>query len=242
MTKTYIYVLKCPNSGDVRYVGKTVNLRRRYNCHYSPAKQKSYVWSWIKSLRNAGLKPVMEVIDECYGNNWVEKEQYWISFYKNSGAKLCNLTDGGEGILGCKRSEETKKKISLNNARGSQINKKVFQFDLKGNFLQGYDTPKIASEKTGVKVSKILRSCNGAYIRGGGFIWSFTETTPLIFKSPKRKPVIQYDINMNIIKEYDSVSIAAKCIGSSTTNISYCCSGKIGFKTVNGFIFKHKII
>lgn len=184
---TYIYILKCPVSGDVRYVGKTINLKKRFNCHYSPAnkKTKTYLWSWVKGLRNKGMKPIMEVIEEC-GGNWAERERYWISFYKTNGAKLCNLTNGGEGILGNKRSEETRLKISKNNAKTKLIVRPVFQYDYKGNLLAEYHNPTEAATKSGVKRYKILRSCNGYYIRGGGFIWSFVNV-PKVYVSPKKK-------------------------------------------------------
>jgi len=112
--KTYIYVLKDPETQEVRYVGKTVYLKTRYNQHIYIKKLKqrklTHLSNWIIKLDNKGLKPIMEVIEETEKDNWAELEKKWISYYSN----LTNSTSGGEGILGFKHSEETKKIMSEN--------------------------------------------------------------------------------------------------------------------------------
>lgn len=54
-----------------------------------------------------------------------------------------------------------------------------------------------------------------------------------------RKEVIQYDINMNFIQEWDSQSDAARYINVDPKAISDCCYQKR--KSVNGFIYEFKI-
>jgi group I intron endonuclease len=54
----------------------------------------------------------------------------------------------------------------------------------------------------------------------------------------KSKPVLQYDINNNLIKEWDSAGIAAKHLFLSVGNIWMCCNNK--YKTSGGFIWKYK--
>ena len=128
----YIYVLKCPISEKIRYVGKTNNLKRRLQSHidYSTnsKKKKRYVNYWILKLLKEGLKPKIELLETCDEKTWKERESYYISFYKMKGYDLCNLTYGGEGThgynypkelreirrkarLGYKVKEETKEKI-----------------------------------------------------------------------------------------------------------------------------------
>ena len=54
----------------------------------------------------------------------------------------------------------------------------------------------------------------------------------------RKKPVKQYDLNNNFIKEFESVSIAAKELKVSTTAcISSCARGEI--KTAYGFIWRY---
>ena len=54
------------------------------------------------------------------------------------------------------------------------------------------------------------------------------------------KPVVQYDLNMNVLNEFESANSAARAIGISTVynHIAECCNGKL--KTCYGFIFKWK--
>lgn len=53
----------------------------------------------------------------------------------------------------------------------------------------------------------------------------------------KSKKVYQYDLNGNFIKEYDSVTEAAKYTGGYKSNISACCLGKV--KSACGFTWKY---
>lgn len=107
-----IYLLKCPITQEVRYVGKTIkSLNRRLSDHLW-AKNKSHKTSWIISLTKQNLKPLIELIEIVEETVWQEREIYWIKFYKDLGANLCNHTIGGEGQHGAKRSNETKKLMS----------------------------------------------------------------------------------------------------------------------------------
>ena len=53
---------------------------------------------------------------------------------------------------------------------------------------------------------------------------------------------VQYDLNGNFIKEWDSATEAKKCLNISSQGISTCCVGKGKQKTARGFIWKFKEI
>ena len=55
-----------------------------------------------------------------------------------------------------------------------------------------------------------------------------------------RKKILQFDMNNNLISEFEGVNIAAKAIGKpkDATAITKCCQGK--FKTAYGYIWKYK--
>lgn len=95
--KTYIYSLNCPITEEVRYIGKSNNPTKRLNSHTSD-KSKNYKASWIKSLKEQNLKPVLEIIDEVSNLEWEFWEQHYISLYKSWNFKLTNLTNGGDGV------------------------------------------------------------------------------------------------------------------------------------------------
>jgi group I intron endonuclease len=108
-TKIYIYSLTDPITNKIRYIGKSVNPNQRYSAHISRSKErKTHTNCWIYGLLKKGLKPILNVIEECDESNWIEREKYHISLHEN----LTNLTEGGEGIHGFKVSEESKKKMS----------------------------------------------------------------------------------------------------------------------------------
>jgi hypothetical protein len=52
------------------------------------------------------------------------------------------------------------------------------------------------------------------------------------------KRVLQYDSNMNLIKEWDTITQASNDLNIYNSNISMCCNGKL--KTTGGFIWKYK--
>lgn len=122
----YIYGLKDPRNDDIRYVGKTNNLKSRLRGHIY-AKKKCYSASWVKSLTSVGVMPVMFLLEESDDKTWRERERFWIAHYRALGYKLTNMTEGGDGngiispelresmaarMRGKKHSEATKKKMS----------------------------------------------------------------------------------------------------------------------------------
>lgn len=54
----------------------------------------------------------------------------------------------------------------------------------------------------------------------------------------KSKKVIQYDLQMNRVAEYDGIREAERNTGYNSTAISNCCLGKT--KTSYGYVWKHK--
>lgn len=109
--KTFIYTLTDPRTNQIRYVGKSVNLRGRIDGHMYN-KKKTHCSCWIQSLMKLGEKPILDIID-CVENDWQFWEQHYISLFKTWGFDLTNHTNGGEGNDGKKLSESTKKKMSL---------------------------------------------------------------------------------------------------------------------------------
>ena len=111
-----IYVLIDPETGEIRYVGATTtSQKQRLREHINDARRraKSYVHRWILSLLDRGLEPEMLVIEEVPADgNRVEAERRWIAHYRAEGARLANLTDGGDGCPGYKMSDEGRAYLS----------------------------------------------------------------------------------------------------------------------------------
>jgi hypothetical protein len=96
---TYIYVLKHPVTHEIRYVGKTIDLKIRKKSHRELGKTRCD--NWKRSLLADGFWPDMEVVENVpSGENWAKREQFWIKHYRDLGCNLTNLTEGGEGTEG----------------------------------------------------------------------------------------------------------------------------------------------
>ena len=132
MGNVFIYGLYDPRNGEIRYVGKTIRGLSRPR-----ASHGNYCLNWEKQLESLGLKKEIRILEEWDGvsdrTSWLnERERFWIAHHRTAGAKLTNLTNGGEGAcddipfetrkkmsesmkgknVGKIRSEETRKKLS----------------------------------------------------------------------------------------------------------------------------------
>ena len=116
MIDIFIYGLLDPDTGKCRYVGKANNVEKRYYNHLRESKKtNSYKHNWIQQLLTQDKKPQLKILEVCNELNWVEKEKWWIRYFKKNKQPLTNLTEGGDGCVLFKRhpiSEETKQKIS----------------------------------------------------------------------------------------------------------------------------------
>ena len=212
--KTYIYILRHPETFEIRYVGKTNNIKRRFAQHKSKKclekTGSKKLASWILKLLSNNLLPIMEIIEEC-DDNWAEREKYWISYYSNT--NLCNLSNGGEGVghndytkskiknalTGRKRSDEEKQAISK-----AMIGKKRGKYTNTEGHKKRYENPE-ERKKYGIKL---------------------------------RKKVGQYDLENNLIQEFESLREASRQLNINCGSISKCCLGKN--KSAGGYIWKYK--
>ncbi len=105
-----LVIYKIQNNVDSKiYIGLTSNsIKKRIGEHLSCNYPVG------KSLRKYGVEAFTvsvidsaDTIDDIY-----EKEKYWIAFHNSKNPNGYNLTDGGDGKLGYKPSEETRRKWS----------------------------------------------------------------------------------------------------------------------------------
>ncbi len=110
-----IYALCEPETGEVRYIGKAVDLQRRLWKHYTPIHlaPETHKNRWLRQVLARGLKPGVLVLERVEGRPWQEAEREWIARYREAGAKLTNILDGGDGgRMAAELSAETRAKIS----------------------------------------------------------------------------------------------------------------------------------
>lgn len=99
--KPVIYALRHPVTGEVRYIGKANNPKARLSGHITNARTGSLpVNRWIRRLVADGLKPAMTIEAEVVFGNWQQVEVDLIAQHREDGARLLNLTSGGDGADG----------------------------------------------------------------------------------------------------------------------------------------------
>lgn len=177
---------------------------------YSNKDRNKY---WKNIVNNFGYE-VDIILDDLTWEEACEKEKEFISLYGRFqfGGILCNMTDGGDGGFGVVVSEETRKKKS------------------------------IISKKIGISVE--TREKMAAKLRGRKLPEWQRKILSEAAKNRKRKtnwcnkPIEQYDLSGNFIKEYASLTVAANEIGANVSNICAVLNGRRN--KCKGFKFKYK--
>ena len=216
-------------------------------------KWKSYLGSGIalkRAIKKYGESNFSkDIIEECETKETLdEREKYWIDYYNAvESDDFYNIASGGDGgntIVGY--SDEQLKEYKQ---RKSQIH--------KNTVLKGEDSP--CSKLTEKEVKEIISllidnvyTCDIAKkydvktstIDDIYFHRTWSELTKnIVFPSRKNnksryigKKVIQYDLNLKYINEYESAREAEKITGIGYKMISRVCNGQRPY--THGYIFK----
>jgi hypothetical protein len=92
-------------------IGNKKDYLRAYEKH--PSK-RNIIWNKIVSKTDYEVEIIYDEITKTEAS---EKEKEFIRLYGRKDLKsgiLCNLTDGGDGVFNCIRSDETKEKLRIN--------------------------------------------------------------------------------------------------------------------------------
>tara|TARA_B110000879_G_scaffold200678_1_gene274908 strand:+ start:2849 stop:3604 length:756 start_codon:yes stop_codon:yes gene_type:complete len=248
------YIYKIKNKIDNKtYIGQTTqdlesrwrqHLKKRNSCRYLKYAFNKY------GVENFEFKLVCITFD----NQLDDMEIKYIEQYKCLVPNGYNIRLGGNSG---KHHDETKRKISATLLK----NRKVIQFDIEGNRLNSFNSCTEAAKYIGVGRSSICHCCNGAKKTAAGYQWRYesNETKselgipPLTGrfrcsqKATKRKiitqiprKIIQFDIQGNRLKSFDTCKQAADYVGISNGCISRCCNGVSN--TSKGYVWKYESI
>lgn len=117
-----IYTLSDPDSKMIRYVGLTTIGIKRPERHLDfnyIKKKETHCARWIKRLLKEGKEPIIDILESGFTefDRLTAAEKFYIAYFKLLNYPLTNMTDGGEGASGAKRSEETRRKMSESRKR-----------------------------------------------------------------------------------------------------------------------------
>lgn len=111
----------------------------------------------------------------------------------------------------------------------------IYQYTLDGKFIRKWESQKEASDTLGInsgRISDALRN-NTAY-KDSQWKFEYSEYIDPIEIKVIKKPVLQYDLDGNLIKEWDSYTECRR----KFPNVGHCLKGKI--KTCKGYKFIYK--
>src|SRR5947209_2300308 len=87
-----VYALGDPRTGQVRYVGITRKMYKRYAQHFYEIHQSEQKKAWLEEIKNAGLVPMLTILETDIDESIVrEREKYWIQYYLSLGSPLVNI-------------------------------------------------------------------------------------------------------------------------------------------------------
>lgn len=172
---------------------KFKTIRSEYYRAYSK-EHRGPAWRGIVK-RNSDY--LIEIVLESEDYEYIkEKEKEFIKLYGRIDLEtgfLVNLTDGGDGLLGAKHSEETRIKMSLSAIkRGVQehtprfvkagpenAKKPILQYDLGGNLVQEWPSAKDAYTSLNICQNSINCCARGIYEYAGYFVWIYKKENVL---------------------------------------------------------------
>lgn len=212
------------------YIGQSIDISKRYYQHsvnHLNPNQKEYNTYFYKALRKYGFNNFNFMILEITDTNKLdEREQYWINYYKSNDSNFgYNCTIGG------KTSNKTPKKI--------------YQFDLQGNFINVFNNSKEAAIIIFNDVDKYISINACAYGKTSktyyNYIFSYNETLTqdelqerLTIKSAHRLKATSKDKKTTLF--FNSTREAERELGISHTNITKVLKGER--KSAGGYFWE----
>lgn len=220
--RIYLYIIKNKENGKV-YIGQTVDFDKRTREHiYGRGCKKNCLID--RAIKKHGKNMFsFDVIDIAYSQEDADDlERMLIEEFNSIKPNGYNVLKGGR------------------KQHGSWNQRKVYMYDLDGNYICEYESASEASRKVeGCLSTGIIGCCKGKQKRCGNYKFSYVKRDkidqydkPL---SSRMRKVYQFDLNGKLIEEFKSLEEASFKTGTPRTGISSCLSGK--YKSSNGFIW-----
>lgn len=236
-----------------KYVGQTKKSKgyiRRFNSHikssYSNRQDRklTYLHQSIKYYGEENFK--VELIEDNIPEEEIDaREIFWIDYYKTYYIynKGYNMTLGGQGTHGYKFNDNDKKKISNSSKQfWEDLKKDEVKYNEFVNMRRERQLGMKFSDEHRKKLSDLAKKRVGD--KNSFYGKHHTEEAKNKIKQGKTKKVGMFDLDGNLIREFESLTDAAKFIISIGKCKSMCCLGRISKicngidKTAYGYIWK----
>ena len=213
MKEGIIYKATNVATGEVYIGATTIELEERIKDHYNKAV-KNYGHKFQTAIREYGIENIKwEQIDTAQDSNELAlKESRYIE-------KFDTVNNG------------------YNSDRGGGFKKLIYQYSLTGELESTFQSLEEASKSSSISEDSISHACVGDRKTSNGFYWTYTSTFDLK-EDYRKKKVIQYDLEGELVKVFDSISDASKQTEINKSSIAKCCRGERNM--VGGFIWRTK--
>ena len=144
-------------------------------------------------------------------------------------------------------------RVRVSGERAPYVTRRVLQYTADGELVKVHKSTFAAADALKISVKAIRENCAGRHKLSSGFQFKYEgsekEISKVIYKIPSHgerresvsiqtKHVLQFDLEGNFIKEFESVKQACEETGASPSKISMVCSGQR--KHTKGFVWKYK--
>lgn len=207
-----------------KYVGSAINFYKRKTLHLKQLRKQLH---HSKYLQNAWDKYgeenfefiILEKVDDK--SLLITREQWWID-NSNSVYNVCKIAGSS---LGVKRSDETRKKIgdAKRGFKHTLESRKKITENQTGEKHWGYG--KKLSEETKAKKSESMKEYYKTHDHPNKNKKMSDEQKKILSKRWS-KPIIQFDLENNKIREWESIKVAAKNLGITESTIVLYLKGK----------------
>lgn len=245
MKLTGIYKISSQIHPERIYIGSAVNIYSRWSIHRSDLHLREHGNSRLQNHYNKYGKENLTyvIIESCLPEDLIRREQYYIDTL-NPFFNICKIA-GSQ--LGTKRSEEQKLymkersgmkgKVPWNKGKTGIFSEEVLvimRAAAKDRTFPTITRKKISDSHTNVPLS----AYHVEQTRRGLTGKPKSKEHIINNVAAHKKPIFQYDLNMNFIREWDFTVEVTRELGISNFAISQCLIGKS--KTSGGFIWGYK--
>lgn len=224
--KYYVYALIDPKNNTPFYIGKGSGNREK--AHLAEAHQSKKNWvnflkcQRILSIEKRGMKVgfirLYESLTEAEAYEKEETEiSKWGKIIDGTGC-LTNLSDGGLG--------------------GSGVGKHISCYSPAGDLVKSFVSLDEGAIFAGIHKSTVCAALNKRTKLAGGYRWAYEGNDVDLTPRVNTSPVVKYNLQGNKLKEYQSMSEAARDIKITYTTIVECCMGR--HEVVGGFRWAYK--
>lgn len=243
------------------YVGQSLNIEGRF-ASYKRGQCKGQHRLYNSINKYGWDSHTSQILIRCKPEQLDYFEKYMISYLSTfSTTHGLNLTSGGRN---CIVSDETRKKISgINKGRKLTVNQrkaiseyhkgrigvlcpnsiKINQYSLCGKHIKLWDSASDAARHLCCNKRNISSVCRGERSQAVGFVWRFIGDDFLKYLvtkkgDKKKKSIIQFDMNNNEIKKWESAKHVQDSIGIRASGIRLCCNDQL--LSSGGYIWKYQ--